>query len=154
MSSLKMRGLWVNDVFFFFFFFFLFCFIIWAATWQSQQCECASSEDSDQPGHPPSLIRVFTVRMRKPWVLTQWAHSEDSDQTGRMSRLIWVFSGRILIVLVLSCLCSYYHYFRMVYSPAVTLYILLRLKEKVKVKNWTTEKQLKTCIQIQHGRNL
>ena len=22
---------------------------------------CAPSEDSDQPGHPPSLIRVFTV---------------------------------------------------------------------------------------------
>ena len=26
-----------------------------------QQNECASSEDSDQPGHPPSLIRVFAV---------------------------------------------------------------------------------------------
>ena len=23
---------------------------------------CATSEDSDQPGHPPSLIRVFTMR--------------------------------------------------------------------------------------------
>ena len=23
---------------------------------------CAHSEDSDQPGHPPSLIRVFAVR--------------------------------------------------------------------------------------------
>ena len=31
--------------------------------------QCAS-EDSDQPGHPPSLIRVFTVRMKKPWVLS------------------------------------------------------------------------------------
>ena len=29
---------------------------------------CAPSEDSDQPGYPPSLIRVFTVRMRKPWL--------------------------------------------------------------------------------------
>ena len=47
------------------------------------------SEDSDQPGHPPSLIRVFAG--------TQWvakdssflhADSEDSDQTGRMPRLI------------------------------------------------------------------
>ena len=27
------------------------------------------SEDSDQPGHPPSLIKVFTVRMKKSWVL-------------------------------------------------------------------------------------
>ena len=25
---------------------------------------CAPSEDSDQPGHPPSLIRVFAVRMK------------------------------------------------------------------------------------------
>ena len=31
---------------------------------------CAPSEDSDQPGHPPSLIRVFTVRMKKAWVLS------------------------------------------------------------------------------------
>ena len=31
---------------------------------------CAPSEDSDQPGHPPSLLRVFTVRMKKVWVLS------------------------------------------------------------------------------------
>ena len=30
----------------------------------NQQNECAPSEDSDQPGHPPSLIRVFAVRMK------------------------------------------------------------------------------------------
>ena len=28
---------------------------------------CASSEDSDQPGHPRSLIRVFAVRLKKTW---------------------------------------------------------------------------------------
>ena len=44
---------------------------------------CAPSEDSDQPGHPPSLL----LRSRH-------ANSEDSDQTGRMPRLIWVFDGR------------------------------------------------------------
>ena len=31
---------------------------------------CAPTEDSDQPGHPPSLIRVFAVRMKKAWVLS------------------------------------------------------------------------------------
>ena len=41
---------------------------IWATSWQNQQNECAPSEDSDQPGHPPSLIRVFAVRMKKLWV--------------------------------------------------------------------------------------
>ena len=42
----------------------------WATTWQNQQSDCAPSEDTDQPGHPPSLIRVFAVRMKKTWVLS------------------------------------------------------------------------------------
>ena len=42
-------------------------YIIWGASWQNQQSECAPSEDSDQPGHLPSLIRVFAVRMKKAW---------------------------------------------------------------------------------------
>ena len=45
-------------------------FTIWAATWQNQQSDCAPSEDSDQPGHQSSLIKVFAVRMKKPWVLS------------------------------------------------------------------------------------
>ena len=32
-----------------------------ATTCQNQQNECAPSKDSYQPGHPPSLIRVFAV---------------------------------------------------------------------------------------------
>ena len=36
-------------------------------TWQNQQSECAPSEDSDQPGHLPSLIRVFAVRFMGNW---------------------------------------------------------------------------------------
>ena len=56
---------------------------------------CAPSEDSDQPGHPPSLIRVFAVRMKKAWVLSYpLSASEDSDRTGRMTRLICVFAER------------------------------------------------------------
>ena len=35
---------------------------IWATTRQNQQNGCAPSQDSDKPGHPPSLIRVFAVR--------------------------------------------------------------------------------------------
>ena len=75
----------------------------WAATWQNQQSDCVPSKDSDQPGHLPSLIRVFAC--------TQWvannpsflhADSEDSDQTGQTPRLI-VFAGRTLILLVLLC---------------------------------------------------
>ena len=29
---------------------------------KTNEMACASTEDSDQPGHPPSLIRVFAVR--------------------------------------------------------------------------------------------
>ena len=77
--------------------------MIWAATWQNQQNECASSEDSDQPGHPPSLIRVFAVRMKKPWGLSYPLSAQ---------RRLWsdwadVFTGRTLILLVLSCRGSY-----------------------------------------------
>ena len=31
---------------------------------------CAQSEDSDQPGRPTSLIRVFAVRIKKRWVIS------------------------------------------------------------------------------------
>ena len=30
----------------------------------------APSEDLDQPGHPPSLIKVFNVHLKKAWVLS------------------------------------------------------------------------------------
>ena len=77
--------------------------IIWAATWQNQQSDCAPSEDSDQSGHPPSLIRDSLCAQ---WVAKDQrvlhADGEDPDQTGRMPRLIWVFAGHTLTLLVLS----------------------------------------------------
>ena len=30
----------------------------------------AINEDTDQPGHPPSLVRVFAVCMKNHWVLS------------------------------------------------------------------------------------
>ena len=53
---------------------------------------CAPSKDSDQPGHPRILIRVFAVRMKKAWVLS-YQFSAQTDQTGRMQAdlsLRWV----------------------------------------------------------------
>ena len=56
---------------------------------------CAPSEDTYQPGHPPSLIRLSNCAQ---WVAKDpsFLHtdSENSDQTGRMPRLICVFAGR------------------------------------------------------------
>ena len=46
----------------------------WAATIQNQQNKYAPSEDSDQSGHPPSLIRVFAIRMKKAWFCHVAAH--------------------------------------------------------------------------------
>ena len=49
---------------------------------------CAPSDDSDQPGHTPRLIRLFAVRSasglgpKDPNFLH--VDSENSDQTGRM----------------------------------------------------------------------
>ena len=89
---------------------------ILATTWQNQQNECAPSEDSDQPGHPPSLIRAQRRQISWHPLRAQWvakapsflhADSEDSDQTGQMPRLIRVFAGRTITLLVLSCCGSY-----------------------------------------------
>ena len=48
---------------------------------------CAPSEDSDQPGHPPSLIRVCAIRLKQNWVLSYkmsaqrrlWSHWADAQ---------------------------------------------------------------------------
>ena len=52
---------------------------------KTNKMTCAPSEDSDQPGHPHSLIRVFAVGSKDSFLQTD---SEDSDQTGQMPRLI------------------------------------------------------------------
>ena len=49
----------------------------------------ASSEDSDQPVHPHSLIRVFVVSMKKAWILSYLlSTSKDSNQIGQMPRQV------------------------------------------------------------------
>ena len=64
----------------------------------------APSENSDQPGHPPSLIRLFAVRLKEFWVL-----SYPLSAQRRLIRLGgctgWSESlpGTHIISLVLSC---------------------------------------------------
>ena len=50
---------------------------------------CALSEDSDQPGHPPSLIRVFAVRMKKVWVLSYSLSAQRRLWSDRADRRLW-----------------------------------------------------------------
>ena len=55
---------------------------------------------TDQPGHPPSLIGVFSVDPQADRCLhclyedAHTVHSKESGQTGQISKLIWVFAGR------------------------------------------------------------
>ena len=42
----------------------------WVSSWQNQQNDCAPSEDSDQHGHLPSLIRVFAIGMEVAWTFS------------------------------------------------------------------------------------
>ena len=36
---------------------------------KTNKMTCAPNEDSDQPGHPPSLIRAFAFRLKEVWVI-------------------------------------------------------------------------------------
>ena len=71
---------------------------------KTNKMTCAPSKDSDQPGHLPSLIRVFTVHIKKHWVLNHplsvqqrlWSDWVDA-QADQVSSLR----------LVLSCCSSY-----------------------------------------------
>ena len=98
---------------------------MWAATWQNKQNDSAPSEDSDQPGHPPSLNWFFAVHTKKSWILSypmsaqqkfwsdradaqadlrlRWAHSHFVGFV--MSRLMSLLSD-ILIVIILVCVPS------------------------------------------------
>ena len=75
---------------------------------KSNKMACVSIEDSDQPGHTHSLIRVFAVRMKKPWDL-----SYPLSTLRRLIRLAeypgWSESslGAQIVLLVLSCGGSY-----------------------------------------------
>ena len=64
----------------------------WAATWQNQQNDCTPSEDC-----APSLIRVFSVCMKKAWGLSyplsaqRWLWSDWADAQADLS-LRWAHS--------------------------------------------------------------
>ena len=72
---------------------------------KTNKVACVPSKDSDQPGHPPSLIRVIVVRMKKAWVLSYpLSASEDSDQSEWMP-MLWLI---LCLFSVLFCIvyCS------------------------------------------------
>ena len=70
--------------------------IIWTcARHNPRKCQVRPGKIQNQPGRPPSLIRVFAVRMKKPWVL--------SYPISAWWRLIWVFAGRTCLLVWFGC---------------------------------------------------
>ena len=104
---------------------------------KTNKMACAPSKDSDPPGHPPSLIRVFAVRMKKAWVLSYSLSAQRrlwSDLADAQVDLS--FAGRTLILLVLSCRGSSaeYRYAEGINSPMlenVKRFLLLQLLFRV-----------------------
>ena len=112
--------------------------IFWAATWQNQQSDCAPSEDSDQPRHPSSLMRVFAVRMKKAWVLSYplsaqrrlW--SDWADAQADLS-LRWVHSH--FVGFVMSRLFYFCQLF-WVSASLLTTFQSLRLRNHSGARSW------------------
>ena len=120
-----------------------------------QQNECAPSEDADQPGHQPSLIRVFAVRMKKPWVLSyplsaqlrlwsDWAHAQ-ADLS---------LAGRTVPLLVLLCCGSN----MLSYYPNKILQLIIQSSNNCKileVNSWILHQKFEvnnhTCDNFKRG---
>ena len=70
---------------------------------------CAPSEDLDQPGHLPSLIRAFAVHMKKTWVLSYSLSAQQRlIRLGRCPGCSESLLGAHAILLILSCGGSFY----------------------------------------------
>ena len=81
---------------------------IWAAAWQPTKQLCAPSEDSDQPGHPHSLIRVFAVCFMGSWGPNDCLCGQ--QRLIRLGRCPGWFESSLcaqVILLVLSCASSF-----------------------------------------------
>ena len=72
--------------------------------YKSNKMTCAPSEDSDQPGHLPSLIRVFAVCFMGSVGL----RASSCRQGKLMPRLIRVFTGCTGHFVVLLCCSSFF----------------------------------------------
>ena len=67
----------------------------WGTTPGKVTADIAPSEDSDQPAHSRSLIRIFTGRiLDSHWCWVSSCGHRNYDQTSQMRWLIWVFVGR------------------------------------------------------------
>ena len=89
---------------------------------KTNKMACAPSENSDQPGHPPCLIRVFAVRFKKARILSYPLSAQRrlwSDWTDAQAdlRLRWAhshFVGFVTMRLIFRFLCYHKHAFALI----------------------------------------
>ena len=74
---------------------------------KTSKMTCSPSEESDQPGRLPSLIRVITVCSMGSQGPSVYIQKVRTDQTGRMPKLILSHPWAHIILLVLSCCGSF-----------------------------------------------
>ena len=78
---------------------------------KTNKMACAPSEDSDQPGHSPSLIRVFAVRMKKDQGLSYplseqrrlWSDWADAQADLSLRRAHLLFCWFLMTWLICGC---------------------------------------------------
>ena len=95
---------------------------------------CAPSKDSDQPGHPPSLISVFAVCMKKAWILRYpWSAqrrlwSDWTDVQANLS-LRWPYSHFVGFVMRwLTWNCNLSPTTELSYGPQLGIKLKLKVK--------------------------
>ena len=89
---------------------------------KTNKMTCALSVDSDQPGLPPRLIRVFAVRMKNAWVLSYPLSAQQRlIKLGGCSGWSESSLGAHVILLVLSAQMNYYLHTFSTFATFITL---------------------------------
>ena len=112
----------------------IFRIIIWVTAWQTNKMTCAPSKDSYMPGHQPSLIRVFAVRMKKHWAFkyllsAQWRLWSDWANTRANQSLWWAHMS-----------------FCWFYRAAARMVLLMVLQWWVRLQKLASEKKIFECF--------
>ena len=109
--------------------------------------KCAPSEDSDQPRHPPSLIRVFAVSMKKHWALSYPLSAQQrlwSDRVEAQADLSfrWAhthFVGFVMSWLILLKQCMTLLHIHKMYKGWLSKLFIKVFNTANDVKNWDTK---------------
>ena len=102
---------------------------IWAVSWQNQQCGCAPSEDSDQPGRPASLFRDFALCSVGSWgpkISSSGRRRLWSDWADAQADLSLRWAHSHIVGFVMRRLISYQHTIETIYHKKRLIRSLVR----------------------------